>query len=149
MKNVYKYTLKRERVLELREERANKPQDVVAFLQGIGLHEHEQEHFVVVFLDTKCNIKGYSLVSMGLVDRTHIHPREVFRNAILQGASRVLLAHNHPSGVTKPSKEDIKSTKMLVSAGKIIGIEVLDHIIIGEEYSGDVVYTSFREQDLL
>ena len=69
---------------------------------------------------------------MGIMDASIIHPREVFRLAILTGAHRIILSHNHPSGDTEPSDEDMKITRQLQEAGKLIGIEVLDHVIVGK-----------------
>ena len=91
-----------------------------------------QEAFVVVTLNAKNRVIARHLVSIGTVSSALVHPRETFRPAILDGASAVILAHNHPSGDTCPSAEDIKITRQLVAAGGHIGIKVLDHIIIGD-----------------
>ncbi|MBT4818143.1 MAG: JAB domain-containing protein [Lentisphaerae bacterium] len=128
--------------------RIQAPTDLHRVLKVLGLDEYEQERFLCFHLDTKHNLKGYTLVSIGLVDRTQVHAREVFRNAIISGASRVILAHNHPSGDPTPSAEDIRTTRQLVAAGKIIGIDVLDHVIIGDGSTGKG-YVSFREENLL
>jgi len=94
---------------------------------------HSKEHFFTVLLDTKNKIMKIEEVSIGILDATIIHPREIFKEAIKSSASRIILVHNHPSGDPTPSEEDISITKKLISAGEIIGIEVLDHVIIGKE----------------
>lgn len=101
------------------------------YIYSLGLAEHPQEHFVVLHLDTRNKILGHTIVTKGLVDRSHVHPREVFRTAILNGSSKVILAHNHPSGDVSPSRQDLDSTENLVEAGKLIGIPVIDHLIVG------------------
>lgn len=90
------------------------------------------EVFMVVMLDKRLKIIGYRTVSKGTLDRTLVHPREVFAPAIKELAYAVVVAHNHPSGCTMPSSEDIKLTRRLRQAGAIIGIELLDHIIVGK-----------------
>lgn len=119
----------------------NNPRMVYEFLkEKIG--KEKKEHFVILFLDTK-NQLIYDDVSVGIVDASIVHPREVFRKALLHNASRVVLAHNHPSGDPTPSDADIQTTKRLIEAGKILGITVSDHIIIS---SHD--YRSLREMKL-
>ena len=139
-KSIYQYSLKRTKVMEFREnEKLSTPQNAYRFLKAIRLHEEEQENFIVLVLDVKNSVKAYYTVSIGLIDTSQSHSREVVRQAILSGASRIILAHNHPSGSTQPSSDDIKTTDAMVKAGKIIGIDILDHIIIGNGYY------SFRE----
>jgi DNA repair protein RadC len=92
-----------------------------------------KEHFIALFLDTKNRIIGEEQVSVGTLNASIIHPREVFCSAIKAAASSVVIVHNHPSGDCKPSKEDESITKMLCDAGKILGINVLDHVIIGKD----------------
>jgi len=103
----------------------------------------DQEHFWVIILNTRNRIKFVELVSLGTLHATLVHPREVFRRAIRAGASSLILAHNHPSGDTKPSDDDITLTRRLSEVGRLIGIEVLDHIIIGN------TTLSFKEKGLL
>jgi len=89
-------------------------------------------------------------VTTGLVDRTQIHPREVFRDAIRENCTRLLLIHNHPSGDPTPSVQDIAATRQLVEAGKIVGIEVLDHIVLGRRTPNRTKdWVSFREENLM
>ena len=106
------------------------PPQVEAFLSD--MKALAQEAFVVVTMNAKNRVIQRHLVSIGVVDSALVHPRETFRPAILDGASSVIVAHNHPSGDSCPSAEDIKITKQLVQAGRHIGIKVLDHIIIGD-----------------
>ena len=148
---VWEYSLTRKKALEIREdETAQRPEDIARFLRGINLQEKEQEHFLAIILDVKHHIKGFYTVSIGLLDRSPVHSREVFRHSIIQGASVIVLAHNHPSGDPTPSAQDISSTRSVVEAGKIVGIEVLDHVIIGlPSPSRPRDYLSFREEGLM
>jgi len=150
-KSVWEYSLNRRKVLEIREgEKAKCPEDIARFLRALGVQNEEQERFLTIVLDAKNNIKGFVTVTVGLVDRAPVAAREVFRAAILQGASKVVLAHQHPTGDPTPSAQDIACTRELVAAGKIVGIEVMDHVILGlpsPTRSRD--YISFREENLL
>ena len=101
--------------------------------QLLALHEKPQEHFCILCLNTKNKMVGVHTISIGSLNASIVHPREVFKAAILNNASRIICLHNHPSGDPEPSKEDIEITRRLVEAGEIIGIEVLDHVIIGEQ----------------
>ena len=93
----------------------------------------KQEHFLVFCLDTKNTIKRIEVVALGTVDQCSIHPRDVFRTAIECNATKIMLAHNHPSGNTEPSISDNKITKILTEAGELLGIKVLDHVIVTEK----------------
>jgi DNA repair protein RadC len=103
--------------------------------------DREKEHFWVIGLDTKHHIKYLEMVTLGILNQSLVHPREVFRLAVLQGVESILLCHNHPSGDPQPSTQDHAVTQKLTDAGKILGIPVLDHVIIGEE----TAYYSFQE----
>ncbi|QDV85369.1 hypothetical protein TBK1r_43490 [Stieleria magnilauensis] len=92
----------------------------------------DQEQFVVACLDTKHRVQCVVRVTVGTLDASLVHPREVFKPAIIEGSSAVILSHNHPSGNTTPSREDISVTDRLTEAGKLLGITVLDHIIHGD-----------------
>jgi DNA repair protein RadC len=105
------------------------PDDVAAEVRRL-LKGKKKEHFVVLCLDTRNRLINPRLVSMGSLDTSIVHPREVFKEAVSSCAASVILAHNHPSGDPEPSKEDIELTRRLVKAGEIIGIDVLDHIIV-------------------
>jgi proteasome lid subunit RPN8/RPN11 len=91
----------------------------------------ECECFVVLLLNTRRRCKGHYFVSNGTLDTILVHPREVFRLAIMAAASAIVLAHNHPSGEPQPSEADIKVTRDLIRAGQLLKVEVLDHVIIG------------------
>ena len=91
----------------------------------------ERECLVVLLLNVRKRVKGHQLVTIGTMDTMLIHAREVFRAAIVSCASAIVLMHNHPSGDPTPSAEDIRITRQLIEAGKILDIKVLDHVIIG------------------
>jgi len=92
----------------------------------------DREHFLVVMVDNRHYVIGVNTVSVGTLNASLVHPREVFKPAILSNAAAVLLAHNHPSGDPSPSAEDLALTARLKQSGELLGIAVLDHIIIGE-----------------
>ena len=100
------------------------------------------EQFGVLLLDTKHRVLRTVLLSIGTLDASIVHPREVFGAAAAAGAAAVVLFHNHPSGDPKPSKDDIELTRRLAAVGVLMGIEVVDHIILT-----DVRYFSFKEED--
>nr|WP_154896281.1 DNA repair protein RadC [Paenibacillus xylanexedens] len=104
----------------------------------------QKEHFVCLFLNSKNHIIAQETLSMGSLNASIVHPREVFRAAIKCSSASIVCAHNHPSGDPTPSPEDIQITKRLIEAGSIVGIEVLDHIIIG-----DGTYVSLKEKGLV
>jgi DNA repair protein RadC len=91
----------------------------------------ECECFVVLLLNTRRRVKGHQLVTIGTMDTILVHPREVFRLAVMSSASAIVLMHNHPSGDPTPSEADIKVTRDLTRAGQLLKIEVLDHIVMG------------------
>jgi len=106
-----------------------------------NVQEEAQEVFGVLVLNTKNKIVAVHEISRGSLNSSLVHPREVFKPAVLHNASAIICFHNHPSGDPEPSREDIEITKRLVEAGKIIGIEILDHIIVGDEE-----YVSLKER---
>jgi DNA repair protein RadC len=91
----------------------------------------ECECLVVILLNTRRRVKGHQLLTIGTMDTLLVHPREVFRTAVIGSAAAVVLMHNHPSGEPSPSEADIKVTRDLVRAGQLLKIELLDHVIIG------------------
>ncbi|MEK6935498.1 MAG: DNA repair protein RadC [Nanoarchaeota archaeon] len=97
------------------------------------LKDKKEEHFYILMLDTKNNIIAEQLISKGILDASIIHPREVFKPAIKNSASKIILVHNHPSGDPNPSGEDLEITEKLTNAGEEIGINILDHVILGKE----------------
>ena len=109
------------------------------------LENEDKEKFGILVLDTKNKINAAHIVSMGSLDSTLVHPREVFKLAILNNAASIICFHNHPSGDPEPSEEDINVTKRLQAAGKILGIELVDHIIIGANKR----YISLKQETLI
>lgn len=96
------------------------------------LRNKKKEYFYIILLDTKNKIIKTEKVSEGILDASIIHPREIFKSAIKSSAARIILVHNHPSGDPTPSEEDIAVTKKLIEVGDLLGIEVIDHVIIGD-----------------
>jgi DNA repair protein RadC len=107
------------------------PEDIAKLCCDIQFYE--KEHFVQIYLNTKNGVIGRETISVGSLNSAIVHPREVFRAAIRRGAASVIFVHNHPSTDPSPSSEDIQLTSRLVEAGQLIGIEVLDHVIVGGE----------------
>ena len=99
------------------------------------IHEEPEEYMYMICMNTKNRVVGVFEISHGTVNASLVTPREVFQKALLANAVSIILMHNHPSGDCSPSREDIEVTKRLVEAGKIVGVEVLDHIIVGDRYS--------------
>ena len=97
------------------------------------LMHYSEEHFIAFHLDSKLQVVGYQEVSKGTISASLVHPREVFKAALLSNAYAVIVAHNHPSGSLTPSREDIETTKTLIAAGKILGVQVIDHCIVSSE----------------
>ena len=97
------------------------------------LKDKKEEQFHVIMLDTKNNVIGEQMITKGILDASIIHPREVFKPAIKNSASKIILVHNHPSGDPNPSQEDLVITENIIKTGEEIGIKVLDHIIIGRK----------------
>ena len=126
-----------------------KPSDVVGILRESLKKDYrtdrDKEHFWVIATDGRNKVKYIELVSLGTMNASLVHPREVFRTAIFRATAGIILGHNHPSGDCTPSEDDIEITKRLVEAGKIIGIEILDHVIINIKND----YLSFKEKGLI
>ncbi len=99
------------------------------------------EHFFSILLNTKNEVLSIKIISIGTVNKVIVHPRDVYSDAIKNMASSIIVAHNHPSGDSKPSREDIEITKRLMYVGDIVGIKLLDHIVIG---NGN--FTSLKEE---
>jgi len=108
------------------------PDDVVGVVRS-RLKGKQKEHFLALLLDTRNQLIKVSEISIGSLDTSVVHPREVFKEAISASAASVIFAHNHPSGDPEASEDDIELTKRLAKAGEIVGIDVLDHIIIGDK----------------
>jgi DNA repair protein RadC len=108
------------------------------------LRDHKKEHFVIFYLDSRNQEIKREIISIGSLNANLVHPREVFEPAVRNLTAQIILAHNHPSGDPKPSEDDLEITKRLIEAGKILGIEVIDHIIVTKNY-----FYSFKEKDLI
>lgn len=129
--------------LEIEDIDIKNPQSVVKALQA-KIKDKAKEHFKLILLNTRNKIIGISTVSIGTLDSSLVYPREVFKEAIAHNAYSVILAHNHPSGDPEPSEDDITITSRLIEAGKILGIEVTDHVIISKNG-----FFSFKEKGLI
>lgn len=104
----------------------------------------DRENFVVLMVNTKYKVIGINTAHVGSLNSSVVHPREVFKPAILSNAAGVFLAHNHPSGDPTPSREDIEVTRRFIDAGSLLGVEVVDHIIVGNMEG--FTYYSFKEK---
>lgn len=120
------------------------PNDVCNIIHEV-LDGADREYFGVICLNTKNQVLNVNIAHMGTLNSANVHPREVFKGAILSNSASIIIFHNHPSGYTTPSKEDINITMRLIESGKILGIEVLDHIIVGCESSDG--YYSYKEEN--
>lgn len=141
---VYKVMLVQESSVVVEQPYIHGPGDaakvVIDYLRGVDC-----EHMVGLYLNSANRLIGLRTISMGILNSSLVHPREVFKIACMMPAASIIISHNHPSGNAEPSSEDLAITKQLVEAGKILGIPLHDHIII-TEHNG---YTSFAERGLL
>lgn len=118
------------------------PEIAYKFIERVcELSSEPEENLMMLTLNTKNTVTGVFTVSKGSLNNSIVHPREVYKRALLNNANSIMIFHNHPSGDPAPSREDIAITKRLEEAGKIIGIKLLDHLIIGDER-----FTSLREK---
>ncbi|MBC7099357.1 DNA repair protein RadC [Candidatus Bipolaricaulota bacterium] len=122
--------------------RIREPKDVLPYVQHFA--RRKQEYFLSLTLNGANEVIETRVVTVGLLDSAQIHPREVFADALMDRAASVILVHNHPSGNLEPSSEDLAITRRLVEAGKLLGIEVLDHLIIAPDG-----FFSFKERGLI
>src|SRR4051812_18834754 len=113
------------------------------FREYIG--ESDREQFVIAMLTVRHRVLGLHTVSVGCLTSSLVHPREVYKPALLAGAAAICISHNHPSGDPQPSAEDIALTRRLASAGTLLGVELLDHVVLGEAES----YVSLKERGVL
>lgn len=128
-------------------ERANKTKSLMSandvHIKTLSLiTDFNKEHFIVHGLNTKNKIIYSEIISIGTLNASIIHAREIFKKAIINSCNSIIIAHNHPSGDTEPSSEDREITKMLKKSGEILGISILDHVI-----SGANIYYSFKEHE--
>jgi DNA repair protein RadC len=119
------------------------PEAVVKAIHA-SIKDKAKEHFKLILLNPRNKIIGISTISIGTLNASLAHPREVFKDAITHSAASVVLAHNHPSGDPDPSEDDMNITKRLIEVGKILGIEVIDHIIVAKNG-----FFSFKERNLI
>jgi DNA repair protein RadC len=127
----------------MRKAKLSSPNEVVTFFNA-ELSESKVEKFIAVLLNTKNEVINWDVISIGSLNASIVHPREVFNRAIKRSAASLIVVHNHPSGHIDPSREDINITKRLFEAGQLIGIPLIDHIIIGRDK-----YYSFKEENQL
>jgi DNA repair protein RadC len=124
-------------VLTKKKQKVTSPEKVANIMQSILNTEHEidqnKEHFWAIGVNNKNVVQYIELVSLGTINESIVHPREVFRLAIMKGVASIIVVHNHPSGELEPSIDDTKTTKRLVDGGDLLGIQVLDHIIITKD----------------
>ncbi|MGG1673975.1 JAB domain-containing protein [Paenibacillus sp. NRS-1783] len=137
--SIYRVHLMKTGTFPIESKMITSPQTAVAACRQFLLHEYggympDREVLGILWLNTKNVIVGAELVSIGSLNASIVHPREVFKSGILHNASSFIVFHNHPSGDTRPSEEDINVTNRLSAAGELIGIELIDHIILGEDY---------------
>jgi DNA repair protein RadC len=143
--SIYRVTLVRESSIPIHDQRLRDSADserlIRTYLCGV-----DREHFVVILVNRKNEVIGINTVSVGSLIGSIVSPREVFKPAILSNAAALICAHNHPSGDPKPSAEDRAITERLFNAGKLLDIQILDHIIIGD---GNTAYYSFADNGTL
>lgn len=141
--NVVSIQLVREKSFLFPIRKVSSPEILFELVKPFLLNE-DREHLLLVCVDTKNQPTSISTISVGSLNSSVVHPREVFKAAILSNAHSIFLAHNHPSGDTCPSREDIGVTQRIDECGKILGIPLLDHIIVGDDS-----YLSFKDKSLI
>lgn len=141
---IYKVVLVHEASVPVHTKIITSPADA-AIVAGEYLRGADREHFVGIYLNSANRLISINTVSVGTLNSSLVHPREVFKLAYMVSAASVIAVHNHPSGNIEPSREDISITKQLVEAGKILGIPLHDHIIVTDGTG----YTSFEERGLI
>lgn len=146
--NVFTVKLVKEsgKLYELDTKTVRSPRDGADIIKTVlNTDELPNEHFIMLSLSTKNEVIGFHTIFVGSLNASIVHPREIFQQALLNNAASIIVAHNHPSGDPTPSQEDIHVTRRLVEAGKILGIELLDHLILGH---GDK-FVSLKEKGYL
>ena len=133
-------------VKEATKERIRTPADAARVCSDI--ENLAQETFHVLVLNSKNNLINRQMVSLGIANASLVHPRELFREAIKVNATAIILLHNHPSGDPTPSAEDLRITKQMIEAGRILGILVQDHVIVGRDPDTGSRHLSLRESGL-
>ena len=123
----------------------NSPDDANDFIKTVlNLYSEANEKFGILTLNVKNVVAGVHILSIGTLNASMVHPREVFKAAILNNAASIVCFHNHPSGDPTPSKQDIEMNQRICKAGKLMGIECLDNIVVGDDQ-----FISFKEQGLM
>jgi DNA repair protein RadC len=146
----FKYIVPQYRLILVKEPgiKPTKIEDPISFHHFVQpLAHYSEEHFIAFHLDVKFQVIGYHEVSKGTLSASLVHPREVFKAALLSNAHAIIVAHNHPSGSVVASREDIETTKRLIKAGKIMGVEVVDHCIVTSESMNSLRETEPRLWD--
>lgn len=145
--NLQKLVMVKEKAIRYElESSINNPREVAEMLQKVtGMQDAPEEQFWMICMDTKNKIVGLHLVSQGTLNSALVHPREVFKRALLNNASSIVLAHNHPSGNPQPSQQDVDLTNRLVQVGDLVGITIMDHIILGDAGR----YLSLKEKNMM
>lgn len=141
--NIVSLKIVRESSLLYDQRRITSPDDAANLVKSF-LADSDRENFIVICLNTKNEPNAIHTVGVGTLNSSQIHPRELFKTSILANSASIIVAHNHPSGDPTPSMEDIEITKRLTDAGKLLGIEILDHIIIGNG-----TFVSFKQKGLI
>ena len=142
-------------IVKIETEQVDSPEKAKAyvekFIQFKDDYDPEVEHFFVIALDRKNKPKGIRIVTNGTATASLVHPREVFRFAVMESATAIICAHNHPSGDPAPSQADIQVTRQLREAAKVLGIDLLDHVILGEKESDimELGYYSFSNAGMV
>jgi DNA repair proteins len=132
-------------IYDVDNKRINSPEDANNIINKVlNLSDRAEEVFGILTLSTKNQVAGVHIISIGTLNSSLIHPREVFKAAILNNAASIIAFHNHPSGDSTPSKEDVQVTQRLIDAGNILGINVFDHIVVGENE-----FTSLKSEGLI
>jgi DNA repair protein RadC len=139
---VLNYYVAREATSTARKPRASSPEEASTIARQL-IPDDDREHFGLLLLDSQNGVNAYHEVSVGSLNASIVHPREVFRAAILGGAAHLILVHNHPSGDTTPSKEDVHLTRQLVEGARLLGLKIHDHVILGNG-SGDFLSLNAR-----
>jgi len=128
------------------DKKVKKPEEAhKVFVEVLELHLRPQEVFAIITIDVKSNLNGVFEVSKGNLYSSIVHPTIIFQRAILQNAVAIVMGHNHPSGDTKPSDRDIKITNQIIEAGKILDINMMDHVVIGDRDN----FVSMREKEVI
>ena len=142
---IYRVSCVLEGSVEYVAEKCCNPADVARVARAVIPAGEEREYFIAIHVNAKNELKGVQVVSVGTLNASLAHPREVFRAAIVAGAASIILAHNHPSGDPEPSGDDLTVTRRMVETGNVVGIRVLDSMILG---SGEK-YVSLAERRML